>query len=146
MLYEVITLAVELKWSLVVVLDPHRRAKIDAEVKGVVGSKPDRCADGHQTRGGLLAVDFQHHLERTRRFADVRLVMAPELQAAFFGGDPDNFTYPRHDLDLSLVRVYENGAPRKTDHYFRWSDHGATEGELVFVTGTPGSTGRLLIV
>jgi len=78
-----------------------------------------------------------------RKFTDVRLVVAPELAVARFGGDHDNFTYPRHHLDFSLLRVYEAGKPYQPEHFLRWSETGLKEGDLTFVTGHPGSTSRL---
>src|SRR5437867_2304515 len=88
----------------------------------------------------------QYHLYRFKRYTDVRLVFAPEQQIAFYGGDPDNFEYPRFDLDICLFRVYENGKPAKIQHYLKWSAAGAKENELVFVSGHPGRTSRLFTV
>jgi hypothetical protein len=84
-----------------------------------------------------------YHLYRYKRYTDVRLVFAPEEAIAFFGGDPDNFEYPRYDLDFCLFRVYEDGKPAKIEHYLKWAPQGVHDDELVFVAGHPGRTDRL---
>jgi len=87
-----------------------------------------------------------YKLYRYHRYTDVRLVFAPEYAVAQFGGDPDNFNFPRFDFDIGVVRVYENGKPAATPDYFKWSTAGTKDGDLVFVSGNPGSTSRELTV
>ena len=87
-----------------------------------------------------------YHLYRYKRYDDVRLVFAPEQQIAFFGGDPDNFEYPRYNLDICIFRAYENGQPAKVEHYLKWNSNGPSDGELTFVSGHPGRTDRQLTV
>ena len=85
----------------------------------------------------------QYHLYTSRKYTDVRLVFAPEFDIAFFGGDPDNFEYPRYDLDVCFFRAYENGKPARPEHHLKWSPAGSQAGDLVFVAGHPGRTSRL---
>jgi Peptidase S46 len=85
----------------------------------------------------------QYHLYTYKKYTDVRLVFAPEFDVAFFGGDPDNFEYPRYDLDVCFFRAYESGKPTRPPHYLKWSKNGSSDGDLVFVAGHPGRTDRL---
>ena len=103
-------------------------------------------ATGFRSDVVMLYQGGQYNLYRYKKYTDVRLVFVPEFQAAFFGGDPDNFNFPRFNIDMALVRVYENNQPVHPQNYFKWSTAGAKEGTLVFVTGNPGSTSRLYTV
>ena len=114
-----------------------RRAAIAAIEKESLGATGLRSDVVTLYQGG------QYDLYRYKKYTDVRLVFAPEFAAAFFGGDPDNFTFPRYDFDMALFRIYENDKPIKVENYFKWSKTGARNGELVFVSGHPGSTARL---
>jgi hypothetical protein len=116
-----------------------QRGKVIKAIEEECGkTEPDAaCQVVTMYRGG------QFKLYRFHRFKDIRLVFAPEAQIAFFGGDPDNFTYPRWNLDMSFVRVYVDGKPAQTPQHFVWSRNGSKEGDLTFVIGNPGSTGRL---
>jgi hypothetical protein len=105
--------------------------------------KESLAATGLRSDVVTLYQGGQYNLYRYKKYTDVRLVFAPELLIAFFGGDPDNFMFPRYNLDMALFRVYEDGKPIKSENYFKWSKDGAREGELVFVSGHPGSTARL---
>jgi len=87
-----------------------------------------------------------YNLYKYKKYTDVRLVFAPEFAAAFFGGDPDNFTYPRYDLDITFFRIYENDKPVHLDNYLHWSKVGVKDGDLIFVSGHPGGTDRLKTV
>ena len=88
----------------------------------------------------------RYHLYSYKRYTDVRLVMAPEKGIAFFGGDPDNFEFPRFDLDVCFFRIYEGGKPLRPEHYLRWSRNGVRDNDLVFVAGHPGRTERLFTI
>jgi len=105
----------------------------------------EECTTATKLRCDVMTLysGAMYHLYKYKKYTDVRLVFAPEFEVAFFGGDPDNFEYPRYDLDISFFRIYENDRPVHLDNYFKWSTTGVKDGELIFVSGNPGSTGRL---
>jgi hypothetical protein len=108
--------------------------------------KESRDATGLRSDVVTLYQGGVYNLYRYKRYDDVRLVFAPEEQIAFYGGDPDNFEYPRFDLDICIFRAYENGQPAKIEHFLKWNAKGPSDGELTFVSGHPGRTDRQLAV
>jgi hypothetical protein len=119
--------------------------RFEAARRAVMASIQSECATGADVRCDVveLYAGARYDLYKYRRFQDVRLVFAPEFDTGFFGGDPDNFMFPRYNLDLTFLRVYDGGQPLRSAQYFSWSPNGAQEGDLVFVTGHPGTTSRL---
>ena len=122
-------------------------ADYNAKQRAVFASIESACVNGDpqiQCQVVPLYHGGIYDLYRYKKYTDVRLVFAPEETIAFFGGDPDNFTFPRYDVDCAFLRAYENGKPAAAPDYFRWSPAGTKDGDLVFVPGNPGSTSRLL--
>jgi len=134
-----------------------RSSEITAAAEGLATADADaarrkaiaRCESEAEQRTGLdcqivtLYGGAQYHLYSYKRFTDVRLVFAPEEAIAFFGGDTDNFEFPRYDLDCAFFRIWDQGRPWKAEHYLAWGEDGIDAGDLVFVAGHPGSTNRL---
>jgi len=113
--------------------------------RGAINSLEKESKDATGLRSDVVTL-YQgglYHLYRYKKYTDVRLVFAPEQSIAFFGGDPDNFEYPRFDLDVCFFRAYENDKPARVEHHLRWSETGAADGDLIFVSGHPGRTSRL---
>lgn len=114
-----------------------RRANIGAIEKACQADGKRQCEVVTLFSGGL------YHLYQYKKYDDIRLVFAPEFGIAFFGGDPDNFEYPRYCYDITFLRAYENGKPARVEHYFKWAAAPVKEGDLIFTVGNPGTTGRL---
>lgn len=112
----------------------------EAEIAKITKESKDKT--GYRSDVVSFYSGGEYWLYQYKVYTDVRIVFAPEEEAAFFGGDPDNFTYPRYDTDMAIFRVYENGKPIHSENYLKWSAKGAAPGELVFVSGHPGATER----
>jgi Peptidase S46 len=131
------------------VLEAVKPAMTDAEAavakRGAMATIEEESFDKSGLRSDVVTLyqGGQYHLYTFKKYTDVRLVFAPEFDIAFFGGDPDNFEYPRYDLDVCFFRAYEDGKPARPPHFLKWSPSGSREGDLVFVAGHPGRTSRL---
>ncbi len=142
-----------------------RMEDVTARVKGAVAAGASAAQANEQRKAATARIESEcgartgnrcdvvtlysggeYQVYEYKKYTDVRLVFAPEVDIAAFGGDPDNFTYPRYCLDFALFRAYENGKPVEPGDYLRWSREGVKDNELVFVSGHPGATGRLATV
>ncbi len=112
--------------------------------KEMTAAEKECSTEGFRCDVVTLYSGGMYQLYKYKKYDDVRLVFAPEFQMAFFGGDPDNFTYPRYDLDITFFRMYENGKPAHTENYLKFAKQGVKDGDLIFVSGHPGGTSRLL--
>jgi len=136
---------------------------VTADVQGAAKPGMSTAEQGQAMRGAMAKIEKDcvaktglrcdvitlyaggmYHLYEYEKYTDVRVVFAPEAQMAFFGGDPDNFEFPRYDLDITFFRIYENDKPVHLDNFLKWSHGGVKDGDLVFVSGNPGGTERLL--
>ena len=117
-------------------------------LKAEMSRAEKECSTDDKTRCDVVTLYHggRYHLYKFRRFQDVRLVFAPEADIAHFGGDLDNFMFPRYCLDVSFLRIYDNGQPIKAANWLKWSSGGPKDGDLAFVVGNPGSTRRLFTV
>jgi hypothetical protein len=141
-LMEIVDVTKEVKEA----VDPKLSPEKAFEARRAIIAKIEKASEektGLRSNVITLYQGNQYHLYRFKRYTDVRLVFAPEQQIAFYGGDPENFAYPRYDLDVCFFRVYEDGKPLRPKHYLKWSKKGAGNNELVFVSGHPGHTDRL---
>ena len=127
---------------------PDRRGAGQGAHRGIAAIEKQGCGDDPKFR--CQVVDLYHggqfKLYKYRKYSDVRLVFSPGFQAAFFGGDPDNFNFPRYDLDSAFVRLYEDGKPVATSDHLKWNASAPSAGEPVFVAGNPGGTDRQLTI
>ncbi|HVN78380.1 MAG TPA: S46 family peptidase [Terriglobia bacterium] len=116
-----------------------------AAQRGMMSTVENECAKATGLRCDVVTLyqGAMYNLYKYKKYTDVRLVFSPEFEIAFFGGDPDNFTFPRYDLDAAFLRVYENNKPASIQDYLKWNAAGPKEGDLVFVPGNPGRTARL---
>jgi len=138
---------------------------VTAKVKAAVTADMSTAQAGQAERAAMSAIEKDctistslrcdmvtlysgevYNLYKYKKYTDVRLVFSPEFEIAFFGGDPDNFTFPRYDLDITFFRIYDNDKPIHLEHYLQWAKASVQDGELIFVSGHPGNTERLKTV
>ncbi len=121
-------------------------AERSAAQRAAMSRLEKECAESTGLRCDVITLyeGGAFNLYRYKKYTDVRLVFAPEADVAAYGGDPDNFNFPRYCLDISFFRVYEKDKPARIEHFLTWNSNGVKEGDVIFVSGNPGSTGRQL--